>query len=211
LQFWDNQTAFKDLTLLFGDTKATTKNCYVMGGFGKQISDDHLMDSSPIKIGTIGADLFQNKVLVLDYPNQRFAICDTLPDRLKTFFVNMSLDQHGRVIIPLQLKNKSYRVMFDNGSSIFPLLVSDDKVNSFSTALSTDTILISSWGINHNVIGRPLKEQFQFAGHTFSDITIYADYRKDARSNDYDAIAGNALFWDKVVIIDFKNKKFGVR
>lgn len=211
LLFWNTQTAFKDLSLFLGDIKATTRNCYVMSGFGKHISDDLLTDSSPIKIGTIGADLFQNKILVLDYPNQRFAICDTLPAILQTSFVNLSLDRHGRVIIPLQLKNRFYRVMFDNGASIFPLLASDDRADSFSTAQSTDTIAMSSWGTTQNVIGRPLKEPFQLGGQTYSDIMIYADYRKEARTNSYDAITGNVLFWDKMVIIDFKNKKFGVK
>lgn len=210
-QFWNTQTAFKDLTLSFGDVTATTKNCYVMSGFGKRIATDLSTDSSPIKIGTIGADLFQNKILVLDYPNQRFAICDTLPGSLQTSFVNMSLDQHGRIIISLQLKNKSYRVLFDNGSSIFPLVASADIANSFSTAAGTDTIAMSSWGTIHNVIGRPIGELFQLAGQTYSDIMIYTDYRKGANLNSYDLIAGNVLFWDKVVIIDFKNKKFGMK
>ena len=101
--------------------------------------------------------------------------------------------------------------MFDNGSSIFSLIMSDDKINNFSTAASTDTITISSWGRIHNVIGRPLNQEFELAGHTFSNTMVYADYRQDYRTDIYDAITGNALFWDKTIIIDFKNQRFGMK
>ena len=63
----------------------------------------------------------------------------------------------------------------------------------------------------HNVIGRLMKDSFELAGQTFSGINIYADYRKEARTINYDAVAGNALFWNNVVVIDFKNKKFGIK
>ena len=114
-------------------------------------------------------------------------------------------------MLPLRLNEKNYKVMFDNGASLFPLIISADKINDFSTAASTDTITTSSWGTIHNVIGRPLKQQFQLAGQTFSNITVYADYRQDSGTDTYDASAGNALFWDKTVIIDFKNQRFGVK
>ena len=155
--------------------------------------------------------MFKNKVLIIDYPNERFAVCDTMPVSYKTSFTDIELDNAGRVIIPLLLNAKKYRVLFDNGSSIFPLLVTDDKIHNFSSALNTDTITISSWGTVYNIIGKPLKKQFVLAGQNFSGITVYTDYRKEARTNDFDAITGNALFWDKTVIIDFKNKKFGIK
>ena len=205
------QIAFRDLTLFFGTTKATTRYCSVMQNQGVQLAASSLTDNLPIHLGTIGADIFQNKILVIDYPNQRFAICDTLPSSLQATFTKITLDELGRVLLPLRLNEKNYKVMFDNGSSMFPLMMSDDKINDFSTAASTDTITTSSWGTIHNVIGRPLNQEFQLAGHTFSNIIVYADYRQDSRTDTYDAIAGNALFWNKTVVIDFKNQRFGVK
>lgn len=205
------QIAFKDLTLFFGATKVTSRHCSVMQNQGIQLAASRLTDNLPIRLGSIGADIFQNKILVIDYPNQRFAVCDTLPDSLQATFTKITLDEDGRVMLPLRLNEKNYKVMFDNGASLFPLIISADKINDFSTAASTDTITTSSWGTIHNVIGRPLKQQFQLAGQTFSNITVYADYRQDSGTDTYDASAGNALFWDKTVIIDFKNQRFGVK
>jgi len=73
-------------------------------------------------------------------------------------------------------------------------------------------IAISSWGNIHNVIGRPLKQQFELAASSFfSEIMVYADYRKEAKTKDYDAVSGNALFWNKTIIIDFENKRVGFK
>lgn len=59
--------------------------------------------------------------------------------------------------------------------------------------------------------GRPLTATFRLGGQDFSGTTIYADYRPEAKTGHYDALAGNALFWDKMIIIDFKYKRFGVK
>ena len=205
------QVAFKDLTLFLGETKMTSRYCSVMPNQGAPLAASSLTDNLPIRLGTIGADIFQNKILVIDYPNQRFAVCDTLSGSFQATLTKITLDELGRVLLPLRLNEKNYKVMFDNGASLFPLIMSDDKINDFSTAASTDTITTSSWGTIHNVIGRPLKQEFQLAGQTFSNIIVYADYRQDSRADTYDASAGNALFWNKTIVIDFKNQRFGVK
>lgn len=210
LQFWNSRKAFKNITLDFGELKATSENCFVKANYGEELSKS-LPDSTPIPVGTIGADLFQGKVLIIDYPNQRFTICDSLPDAFKVPLTDIALDNAGRALLPLKLRGGTYKALFDNGSSLFPLLVTEDRINTFSTSPPTDTIEISSWGTIHKVIGRPFNDSLRLGEETFANFLVYADYRKEARTNDYDAITGNALFWNRTIIIDFKNKKFGVK
>ena len=210
-KFWESTTAFEDLSITFGPTTATTRSCPVRRDYGETMAFHGLHAGLPVNLGSIGADLFQNKILVIDYPNRRFAVCDTLPAYLQTTFTTIALLEDGRVILPLRLANKSYKVLFDNGASVFSLLTSAAKINTFSTAAPTDTIPVRSWGITHNVVGRPVKGAFDLAGQRFSDVTVYADFRPSQQDADYDAITGNALFWDKTVIIDFKKKAFGVK
>lgn len=210
-KFWESTTVFEDLSLTFGGIKATTRFCYVMPNYGEKAPLNGLNADAPINLGSLGADLFQHTILVIDYPNRRFAVCDTLPAELHTTFTKMALDEGGRVLLPLRLANKSYRVMFDTGASIFSLLTSADKINTFSTAAPTDTVPVRSWGITHNVVGRPVTEAFDLAGQRFSDVPVYADFRPSEKDADYDAITGNALFWNKTVIIDFEKKEFGVK
>ncbi len=89
--------------------------------------------------------------------------------------------------------------------------MTDDKINSFSTLQNTDTLKINAWGKPITMIGRPLNNSIILAGITFNNIKVYADYRHEMRTDKFDAITGNVLFWDKTIMIDFKNRKFGVK
>lgn len=54
----------------------------------------------------------------------------------------------------------------------------------------------------------------EIAGQKFNSVEIYADHRKEVQEADGAAaylVTGNALFWNKTVIIDFRNKTFGVK
>ena len=210
LQFWNKNKLFRNAGIRFGDFLAQTKNAFVYKNYGETFRVPAIQGKDVYSAGTIGADLFQNKVLVLDYPRERFAICDSVPAMYQTNLVPVTLDPSGRIILSLRLNQKIFNVLFDNGSSMFPLLVTDNRVNEFSTLPGTDTISINSWGKRHNVIGRKMPDSFELAGKNYAGIMVYADYRKEARTNSYDAIAGNALFWDKTLVLDFKNKRVGI-
>jgi len=202
---------FKKPGIVFGDFTASSQNCYIQKGYGEAIILDSLNKNAETRIGTIGSDMFKNKVLIIDYPNQRFSICDTMPSLLCEKMIDITLDKYGRIILPMLLKGKKFKVLFDNGSSIFSLLTSVDKINNFSTEQDVDTMQIRAWGDFHLVIGRPLKDTFILAGQKYANITAYADHSDKEATDQYDAITGNALFWDKTVVIDFRNKKFGLR
>ena len=210
LQFWYNKKGFKDLTILFGGYEVSNKFINFYSNYGSKLNIEKSSLSDTFNIGTIGVDLFQNKVLIIDYPNQRFAISDTVPRVFNFYLSDIELDQAGRVLLPMQLKGKKFNTMFDNGSSLFPLLVTDDKINNFSNLPNCDTFIGNAWGKTITMIGRPLNDSFIIAGHTFNKSKVYADYRQDSRTNKYDAVTGNILFWDKTIIMDFKNKKFGI-
>lgn len=109
----------------------------------------------------------------------------------------------------MTLNGNDCKVMFDNGSSLFPLLTASQRVKEFSAAPVTDTIQESSWGSLRLFTGRLIQQPFMLAGRKFTNTLIYAG--SDEASEDYDAIAGNALFWKGTEIIDFRNKQFAIR
>jgi hypothetical protein len=210
--FWRrNENFFQGPAVSFGDYSAKNDRILLYKGMGDKIDLKNAGPNDTLDVGTIGADFFQNKILIIDYPNHRFALCDTPPSEFNSELIDIQLDHAGRVILPMKLKGKSYRILFDNGSSIFPLLVSKEKIGLFTNTAPIDTNEISSWGKLHNVMGRPLKDTFRLANQTFSNITAYTDFRDDQNALEYDAITGNQLFWNKTILIDFKNKKFGVK
>ena len=62
----------------------------------------------------------------------------------------------------------------------------------------------------YNVTGCPLNDSFEIAGGR-DNVRIYANYRTLGINTSTNAMAGNALFWDHLPIIDFKNRKFGIK
>ncbi len=56
-----------------------------------------------------------------------------------------------------------------------------------------------------------ITDTFELAGQNFCSVKIYVNNSGFGIDKQTDGMAGNALFWDKTVIIDFKNKKFGIK
>ena len=210
-QFWFNKKAFADLTLLFGNYRAKNKLSKFYENYGAKLESVNQFSKDTIHLGTIGADLFQEKILIIDYPNQQFAICENLPQNYKDNLIDIELDISGKVILPMKMKNKNYRITFDNGSSIFPLITMVKNISNFSTSADIDTIQISSWGQFHVVTGKLIKDTFELAGQKFSNVKVYANHSGLGIDPNTDGVTGNALFWNKTIVIDFKNKKFGVQ
>jgi hypothetical protein len=199
---------FENLSLIFDTFTALNKSGYVYKDYG---SLQNISLNDTIKVGTIGPDLFQNTVLIIDYPKKQFGICNNVPIDYASNLIDITLDGYKRVILPLKLGDKSLKILFDTGSSLFPIITDANKIGLFSTSADIDIIQVSSWGKIHNVTGRNVNDPFILAGQTCSNVKAYASTINLGTGENYDGITGNALFWDKTVVIDFKNKKFGVK
>jgi hypothetical protein len=209
-QFWNKHKSFKDLTVMMGDIKIHTSDCFVMENYGDEFSVDPDGHLSPIPMGTIGPDIFVGKVLIIDYPNQRFAICNSVPSAYQTRFEDITLDEGNRIIMPMKIHGSQYRITFDNGSSIFPLITLAENIMEFSTGPDIDTIEITSWRQSHKVTGKIVTDTFELAGRKFSNVKVYSNHSGLGIDHNTDAMTGNALFWDNIIIIDYKRKKFGI-
>ena len=183
-----------------------------MQDYGPEIPPEEIKNGVSKRIGTIGVDVCKDKVLIIDYPGKRLCIIDTVPAAYKTKFADIALDDYGRPMLKMEYGGSTYKVAFDCGSSIFPLIALPKRVSKFSTSPVNDTISISAWGKMVDVAGRPMRDSFTLAGHRFGNIELYQslDKENDLIVEGCDGVTGNILFWDKVVVIDFKHKKFGI-
>ena len=171
---------------------------------------------TPWKVGTIGANIFRDTTLVIDYPHQRLAMMGELPNALadRVVFVDMTLE-NGKIKVPISIDGQSYDVMFDTGSSMFPLLVSSPDWQRFrDSAASVDTLQISSWGTKIPVFGSPTKSGLAIGGVRLQGERVYG-ISHEGFWNFFEQLGilglmGNAMFLDHQVIIDFPGRRFGV-
>lgn len=183
--------------------------------YGDEIQKDSINSSSQKLIGTIAPDLFQNKYLVIDFPNQKMRIYDELPKKYKKAdFVNV-LMRKGRIKIPLTIGNKTEYVIFDTGNCLGDLLLDKETINLFTNPNDSGVELLSgkSWSQDYIVYQKKLLEPVFINNKRIAITTAqFTNSGDDVQFNKEEKIIGligPLFFINQTVIIDYKNLKFG--
>ncbi|MDR2406926.1 MAG: retropepsin-like domain-containing protein [Bacteroidales bacterium] len=168
------------------------------------------------RIGTLGADLFQDKVLVIDYPNTRIAVTDSLPDEYKDLpYERIKLDLINRAIIPFRINGKEEWLLFDTGSSSTQFNTSKEQALEISDSIVIGSRTGSSWGNLITTVQFKVNKPVEFAGKVLENpiVSYITDerYSQSHKRENIWGVTGNAFFWDNMVIIDYKNKTFRVK
>lgn len=197
----------RDIVCNLGNAVVKSRSVIVKEDYG-----DTVLTEDGFKIGTIGVDMFRDKILVIDFPRQRFCVQDEIAgDSIP--FIPMELTASGFVLLPVKIGNRILKCLYDSGSSLFPILTSVDEVKDFSTNPVKDSFTIHSWGREEKVYTRDMDTTIQIAGNIYPDKQVYTINTIDnfLKENKVDAMVGNALFWHNTIVIDFKHRRFGIR
>ncbi|WP_462255208.1 hypothetical protein [Ferruginibacter sp.] len=184
---------------------------------GGDFPQDYLDKYKGFSIGTIGVDIFKDKVLVLDFKNKKIGYCDSLSKQFYEQKINSSPFQFykNRIILPVQIGSEKLNFMYDCGASMFTLNVTPKVSTSFAPKKLTDTLYNINNGESGNVynaLGGKTNKAVKIAGKTYKDMVIYLE-KGESEIFDEAKVAGaigNKLFLDHTVIIDFKTKRFSV-
>ena len=174
-----------------------------------------------INIGTLGMDFFQDKILVLDFPNSRLAIV-TSESQLPTEFTKDVTYYPAEMIsnffaISLTANGASHKIAYDTGSSVIPLLLNQDfwqQITGRDGRESENIILeVPAWGNMITLIGAPSLEEIFLSDLSLGTPEVY--FRKDKldwfKGSGIDGIMGNEPFYDdSIVILDAINMRFGL-
>lgn len=162
--------------------------------------------------GVVGADLFQNKYLIIDFPNQKATVTEKLKTNKKIDFVDIKII-NNKPILPLEIDGRVYQFQYDNGASIFPivsykknfqnLIESSEIIENFNIRNFNNPLIVKAIKTNKEInIG---KSTFNTKEFWFTDEDYFSFEQQGI-----DGIIGNVFFLDKTIVIDFKNKKFGI-
>ncbi len=169
-------------------------------------------------IGTIGADLIDGKVAIIDYPKKTISLSDTVPLKLnKRVSLSGFLYARRSVLLPSKIKGKQTMLYFDTGSSMYELLT--DKKTSQSLAAPLSELIqskVRSW--DKILIANSLasNERIEIAGVQIP--LRYSTYMEGVSNAQVEqmmkmgigGMTGNKLFLDYKLILDTKNKQFGL-
>ena len=174
--------------------------------------------NEPFIIGTLGTDVLDGRVLTLDYVRQRFTLSSTVPDSLRhrATFVPMSFKER-RILLTVSLQGQHQELLFDSGSSAFALLTSQSSWQQMAgSAAVAQSVAVNSWGktLTAHTVATAAAMQFGAATVPLGTVT-YIDGMSFLQStltrfSGMGGMLGNAPFSQQAIVLDVKNRQFGV-
>jgi len=205
----------KDVELNIGKIKFGKRNVLGFYNYGQPIIRKKNAPVSENSIGTIGADIFQNKILVINFPNQTISVLDTTNSALENYFsFEKCKIENNRIMVPIILNGKTHFFMYDTGASLFPMMTSFNNWKEITNQKINDTLSITNFGNPVIMLGSIASKEINIGMNTLTDFVVYYEkenyFDKMFEQLKCDGIIGNAFFFNKTICIDFKNKRFGI-
>jgi hypothetical protein len=177
---------------------------------------DSINAATEIEIGTIGADLFQEKMLIIDYKLNRLAIVDSLPAEYQHVSFENFKKEDGLIKIPFHINGNIEYLMFDTGASYFSLATTKQNALAIGGTEIIDSLKVETWGNRWiTFYGLETVAPVMFGTKTLDNsIVYYADgegFDDLYQSQNIWGLTGNGYFLNDVIIIDYKNNLFGVK
>jgi len=183
----------------------------ILNNFGSEF-----IDTSFVVIGTLGYDIIGDQKLIIDYKNDRIALTKTIPVELEnklTYISNVDLEKFP-IILPFILNGKKVRLLYDTGSSLFPLITGTNRLNKYAKHQSVDTIFgLSSWGKISKTYKVKDAARLKLGDFDFGNIDVYGNKdlnRLKLMGKYLYGFTGNVNFDKMIVVIDRKDNKFGL-
>jgi hypothetical protein len=204
-----NNISFYLDTVLFKNQKIA-----LFTGFGDTLSFNDLKKDTLIHIGTIGSNLFKGKVLAIDFNNERLAILDSLANNIENNLIDIIIEK-GRIKVPVLINGEKVYVLYDSGSSFASLYLSTKNWDKYRDTTSIlDTMMVSAWGTKYPLFISKTNIEIKIGNTIFKPKNIMANslkpYYDFYKKEKIIGLMGNQLFYNKILIIDFKNNKFGL-
>lgn len=206
---------FKNIDLKLGNVSFGKKNIGYFKDFGDSISKDSLNSKNEQFIGTLAPDIFQDKILIIDFPNQKLCIAHKLTKAYSQVQFQDFKIKNGRIKIPFDINGKTEDIMFDTGSSLFSLVTTQENANKIAKPTIIDSLEVSSWGKLLTFYGQQTNVPIKFGNLELPQTIVYFDDQNSSEQLFKDeqiwGITGNMFFLKNIVVIDYKNKKFGIK
>ena len=175
-------------------------------------------------IGSVGQDILVGRILVLDFPKNRFCLTDSLDPAVKSLLSRASYvdlnRRNNKLFVHVQIADTSSDdFFFDTGSSLFPISTSKAMWQKLTGLQGNEKnvvrMSVPSWGKEAVLVGAPAKGDLNFGTLHVTNPMVYFDSTGLIDFSQWpfktDGLLGNALFYDEyLVIIDLIQNRFGI-
>ncbi len=187
--------------------------------------DDPLAKEGRAVIGTLGMDFFARHSLTIDFPEQRLLILDweDVPEkyvRREMTFVHGGY-RDDKFYVVLEIAGKTYKdeFFFDTGASSTPLGTHEKLWRTLTgrTGTEPDNVVwraAHSWGRKIDFVGAPVQGSVKIGSVAFENPLVFytpgGEFDFTKAESRMTGLFGNALFFDRIVIVDPNRWRFGI-
>ena len=170
-------------------------------------------DDAPL-IGTLGSDLLEGRVLMIDYPGRSIRVLREVPAAVAHRSSSTFRYAQRRILLAAVFEGDDTQLMFDTGSSAFPLLTDEANWLRLSGGKNRRTFGVNSWGKTltahvadtpaHITLGGqvlPLRQVCYIEGTSAMQNLLM-------RLSGMGGMTGNKLFLDKLLILDARESRY---
>lgn len=153
----EEQIFIKGLEFHVGENRIDTEKIKVFSNYGRHI--DFSDTTSSYKLGTLGADILDNKITVIDFNKNTIQQFSERPQWMNELPKFQPFSFKGRrLMLPVKIKNKTRSLFYDSGTSAFGLITSKKRYKKY-TDKNVEEIRIdaNSWGNSLPICHKPCK------------------------------------------------------
>ncbi len=207
----NGNTYFSSVQLKIADVAYEADSLRILPNMGSNI-----LDSSFNIIGTVGYDAIVGRKLILDFKNNHFAITNKSFEELGDFrhVEGASVDRFP-ILLPAKVNDEEVQLWYDTGSSMFSLLLANNKLAALDNAGAIDTLCCTSaWGKSYEFYRREIEGSISigdlneqtpqvYASEVMNEVAYFPNWFMMG-------ITGNHIFLDKIILVDTENNVFGI-
>lgn len=168
-------------------------------------------------IGTIGTDIFDNKVLRINYPEMYISIGNIITGEEDIRWSGFLYTRRS-ILLPAIIRGKATHLYFDTGSSAFELLIDRENALLLATPGGTiSTFKVRSWDKALTATRMATADSIIIASEKLALRSVafiegVSEVQVNAMRNmGIGGMTGNSLFRDVQLIIDTRTGKFGIQ
>lgn len=191
-----------------GNMKINSTTFQVLN-YGSNVDFDNL--NAENIIGTIGTDLLEKRITILDFKNNKCSFLEQIKEKDFTAFEF----KKRKILIPSKIENQELKLLYDTGSSGYELITQKEIWKQYKIKNSPLKIEKgNSWGNMLDVYSASAKKKIQF-GNAVLKLTevTYIEGTSNLQQflmkrSGMQGMIGNKLFLQHKLILDCKNEKY---
>ncbi|HVZ42028.1 MAG TPA: hypothetical protein VHI13_22305 [Candidatus Kapabacteria bacterium] len=181
------------------------------------------------KVGNIGYDFIDGRILVMDFAHSRIAVTDTLRGELaaRVRYIGGALVHQFPIYLPITINGSERLIKYDNGSSAFTLLLPRQQWEGWRQAGGrVDTFPGSAWGRPMELLRSNSGVRIAMLGRDRTMLPIWTSTADEPEggsflrsvkawtdglfANVYPGWMGNEYFRNDVLVFDARHNRLGV-